>query len=90
MPVCIKVYLKLLYLLVRNYSKSHAINQNKSQGSDKFRIMVYLAETRPENYSVFVNEEPKFILAYVMLIASFLRTTYKVAKGMVILTANKI
>lgn len=58
--------------------------------SEKFKIMVYLAETRPENYNIFVNEQPGFIQACISLISSVLRTGYKVAKGMVILTVNKI
>ncbi len=58
--------------------------------SEKFKIMVYLAETRPENYKVFVNEEPGFISACISLISSLLRTGCKAVKGMVIITVNKI
>lgn len=55
----------------------------------KFKIMVYLAETLPENYTVFVNEQKRNVfLAYILLISSMIRTIYKVAKGMVILSVN--
>lgn len=58
--------------------------------SEKFKVMVYLAETCPENYNVFFNEEPGVIRAYILLISSVLRTGFKVVKGMVILAVNKI
>jgi hypothetical protein len=58
--------------------------------SEKFLIMVYLAETRPENYMVFVNEQPGVIRACISLISSLLRTGYKVAKGIIVLAVNKI
>ena len=58
--------------------------------TEKFNIMVYLSETLPENYAVFINEQPKFFLACILLISSLFRTGYKIAKGVVILTANRI
>jgi hypothetical protein len=58
--------------------------------TEKFKIMVYLAETLPENYAVFINEQPKFFLACILLISSIFRTGYRVAKGMVILMVNRI
>jgi len=58
--------------------------------SEKFKIMVYLAETCPENYRVFVNEEPGFIRACISLISSLLRTGCKSVKGMVMIAVNKI
>jgi len=58
--------------------------------SEKFKVMVYLAETCPENYRVFVNEEPGFICACLSLISSLFRTGYKSVKGMAIITVNRI
>ncbi len=58
--------------------------------TEKFKIMVYLAETCPENYRVFINEEQGFISAGISLISSLFRTGYKSVKGMAIITVNKI
>jgi hypothetical protein len=58
--------------------------------TEKFNIMVYLSETLPENYTVFVNEQSKCFLAYILLISSLFRSGYKAAKGVVILAANRI
>jgi hypothetical protein len=58
--------------------------------SEKFKIMVYLAETLPENYMFFVNETQGFISAWISLISSLFRTGYKSVKGMIIIAVHKI
>lgn len=58
--------------------------------TEKFNIMVYLSETLPENYPVFVSERNNFFLAYILLISSLFHAGYKIAKGMVLLAANRI
>jgi len=58
--------------------------------TEKFKIMVYLAETLPENYSVFINERPKYFFAYVSLISSLFRSCYKIVKGFIIMVVNRL
>lgn len=54
--------------------------------TEKFKVMVYLAETLPENQSIFVNEDSKRFFAHVFLISSLLRTFYKFLKGIFLFT----
>jgi len=58
--------------------------------TDKFKVMVYLAETLPENYSVFINEEKKRASGYMILISSLIRTMYKITKGLFLLKVHKL
>lgn len=58
--------------------------------TEKFKIMVYLSETLPENYTVFINEQPKFFQAFVLLILFIFRNGYKIAKGIIILAVKRI
>lgn len=53
--------------------------------TEKFKIMVYLAETVPENYSLFINENRGRISGYVCMAFSLLRTAVKFPKGLMIL-----
>ncbi len=58
--------------------------------TEKFKIMVYLAETRPENYNIFVNEEPGLFRGCTLLLLSALRTGLKMTKGLFIIMVNRI
>lgn len=53
--------------------------------TEKFKIMVYLAETIPENYNVFINEDPKGTSGYASMAFSVLRTAVKFPKGLMAL-----
>lgn len=52
----------------------------------KFRLMVFLAETIPENHDLFVNERPAMLQAFLSLGLGLLRTIYKFAKGYLLLS----
>jgi len=58
--------------------------------TEKFKIMVYLAETLPDNYKVFVNEKPGFFAAALLLTASIFRAGCKMVKGIYIITVTRI
>lgn len=58
--------------------------------SEKIKIMVYLAETVPENYGSFVNEHSSFVRACILLFSSMIRTAYKFVKGVMIITLFNI
>jgi hypothetical protein len=49
--------------------------------SRKFRLMVYLAETLPENQPFFVNERTNFLAGLWHCCAGAARTAFKLAKG---------
>ena len=53
--------------------------------SDHFRLMVYVAETLPENQSFFVKRTPSRAGAVAALAGGGVRTVYKLAKGIVLL-----
>lgn len=50
--------------------------------SRKFRLMVYLAETQPENHSVFVNDRSSLLAGLLRSGLGFFRTLYKAARGL--------
>ena len=52
----------------------------------KFRLMVFLAETLPENQRFFVNERTSFIKGMCSAAVSLLRTIYKLCRGFYLLT----
>ena len=52
----------------------------------KFRLMVFLAETLPENQRFFVNERTSFIKGMCSAAVSLLRTMYKLCRGFYLLT----
>lgn len=58
--------------------------------TEKFKVMVYLAETLPDNYDVFVNENPQRFFAYIYFISSVCRTFLKITKGLVVSLINKL
>lgn len=55
----------------------------------KFKIMLYLAETLPENYPKFISEKNNCFSGYLLLTASVIRSVYKLIKGFFLLTAYK-
>lgn len=56
----------------------------------KFKIMLYLAETVPENYSQYINEKDAFISGFFRLMVSVFRSIYKYIKGICLLVIYKI
>ena len=48
----------------------------------KFRLMVYLAETMPENQPFFVNERSGFVAGMVRSAAGVFRAAFKLFKGL--------
>lgn len=52
----------------------------------KFHLMVFLAETLPENQRFFVNERTSFIRGACFTAVSLLRTIYKLCRGFYLLT----
>ena len=57
--------------------------------SRKFRLMVYLAETLPENQSFFVNETSSFPAGLWHGFAGGVRTVFKLLKGLWLLRGVK-
>lgn len=50
--------------------------------SRKFRLMVYLAETAPENQAYFINERSSFLAGMARSAAGVFRTVFKMARGL--------
>ena len=67
--------LEALELAARSFGKLTIITL-------KFKVMLYLAETQPENYSRYINEKDNFILGFSLLILSMLRSSFKLLKGL--------
>ncbi len=55
----------------------------------KFKTMLYLAETVPDNYTDFINESDRCLSGYLLLSASVFRSLYKFIKGLFILSFTK-
>ena len=53
--------------------------------SQKFRLMVYLAETLPQNQSHFVNHHNSFWLGVVAILSGGVRSAWKILKGLTLL-----
>lgn len=51
----------------------------------KFHLMIFLAETLPENQRFFINERTSFVKGLFFLVIGFLKTIYKVCKGFYLL-----
>lgn len=58
--------------------------------TEKFKVMVYLAETIPHNYSVFINETPRQVSAYASIIFAVVRTFLKISKGFMMLIRYRL
>jgi len=52
----------------------------------KFRLMVYLAETLPENQRFFINERTSLIRGLCCIAVSVVQTMYKLCRGFYLLT----
>lgn len=57
--------------------------------TDKFKIMVYLAETRPENYSHFISETDNVVKAYLWMPIIVVHSLGKFLKGLFLLKICK-
>ncbi len=57
---------------------------------DKFKVMVCIAETLPENYGAFINEQSRQVSAYLSLACSVFRTIYKISKGVCLLAVYRL
>ncbi|MBI4698628.1 MAG: hypothetical protein HY758_06900 [Nitrospirae bacterium] len=51
----------------------------------KFRIILYLSETLPENYPEYIKEKDNMLEGYLLLMASLVRTSFKLIKGIILL-----
>jgi len=58
--------------------------------TEKFKIMVYLGETMPENYHIFINENPGRFRGYIEMIFSVMRTVIKMMKGLIIISVYRL
>ncbi len=58
--------------------------------TEKFKVMIYLAETIPGNYDVFINETPKRFSVYVSMVLSAVRSMFKITKGLIISLVKKL
>ena len=57
--------------------------------TEKFKIMVYLAETLPENYVMYINEKNNRFFGCLLLMTSTFRTLYKFVVGIFFLTVYR-
>jgi len=55
----------------------------------KFKLMVYLAETLPENLKFFINRKDRRLIGYILIAYSGLRSMVKFIKGMFLLKTLK-
>lgn len=58
--------------------------------SEKFKIMVYLAETLPENYEIFINESSSLPVGLSALALSVFRTAFKISKGICLVAVYRV
>src|SRR5439155_26599851 len=63
-----------LELALRRRTRANALTQ-------RFQVLCYLAEARPEYYSRFVNESPRFLVGWLALALHTVRSVYKLIKG---------
>jgi len=75
--------LEALELAARHFGKLPIL-------TEKFKIMIYLSETIPQNYGLFINENPKSLYGYVAITASVIRSILKMVKGVLIILIYKI
>jgi hypothetical protein len=58
--------------------------------TQRFHVVCYLAEVRPENYSRFVNERRRCIAGSLTLAGHLFRSAYKYVKGRCLLRSHDI
>jgi len=56
--------------------------------TDKFRIMVFLAETLPENYNNFIAQRTGRIFGWMVLLGVGVRSMWKLMKGLWLLSGS--
>ena len=56
---------------------------------DKFKIMIFLAETLPENHHTFVNESSHPFFNWLFMGKTCLHSAWKMVKGIFLLKAHK-
>lgn len=56
---------------------------------EKFRAMIYISETIPENYNCFFNEKNSLFKGYIVMVFATLHTIRKVIKGLFLLRIKK-
>ncbi len=66
--------LEALELALRRNRRRNALTQ-------RFQVICYLAEVRPENFGRFVNERRRWSAGWLILGLHLLRSLYKLAKG---------
>ncbi len=83
--VCIKKVhdLEALELAARYFKKLPLLTV-------KFKIILYLAETLPQNYSKYINEKDNFFMGSLLLVFSLIRTSCKFVKGICLLAVNRL
>jgi hypothetical protein len=56
--------------------------------TEKFKVMIYLSETIPDNFPLFVNENSNRFSGYLSLSCSLLRSGWKLMKGAVLFATH--
>ena len=75
--------LEALELALRRSRRRNAVTQ-------RFQVLCYLAEVRPDNFGRFVNERRRWPAAWLILGLHLLRSLYKLAKGRRLMRAHDI
>jgi hypothetical protein len=73
--------LEAVEVVLRMKNKSNFLTQ-------KMQILFYLMETRPEYFSLFVNQKQRRFKAYILLGLQTLRSSYKLIKGYLMLRSR--
>jgi hypothetical protein len=73
--------LEAVEVVLRTKNKSNFLTQ-------KTQILFYLMETRPEYFSLFVNQKKSMVKAYIILGLQTLRSSYKLIKGHLLLRSR--
>lgn len=84
----INTHFKLMYKFsdlaaIEFYSRCRKINPLLSE---KFKILISMAETEPDNYNLFHNQKDQLIKGYLSLMSVPFYSVYKFLKGFLLLT----
>ena len=77
------VDLEAMELALRRRNPGNSLTQ-------RFRVLCYLTEVRPEYFDRFVNETPGFVAGALTLGLLALRSLYKLAKGDILLWIHDV
>jgi hypothetical protein len=77
------VDLEAVELALRRRTRANGLTQ-------RFHVLCYLAEARPDCYAHFVNEQPRFFLGWLALAWHGARSLYKLLKGRWLLSIHAI